>query len=86
MSTSSQTVNRRRASEIIGVSCGTLRNWACAKIKRGPAPIRLGTSRQSRTLYRLDEIERWRSDPVGYQPPQPSPASPRRRQKNESNR
>lgn len=82
MSTS-QTVNRRRASEIIGVSCGTLRNWACANPPRGPAPIRLGTSQQARAMYSLDEIERWKADPVGYKPPRPSP---RRRLKNERHR
>jgi hypothetical protein len=83
MNTTSPSVSRNRAAEIIGVSAGTLRNWACEKPPRGPAPIKIGASKQARTLYSLVEIERWRSDPTGYRP---QPSSPRRRQKNEGHR
>jgi hypothetical protein len=83
MNTTSPSVSRNRASEIIGVTAGTLRNWACQKPPRGPAPIKTGGSKQARVLYSLAEIERWRSDPTGYRP---QPSSPRCRQKNEGHR
>lgn len=62
----SQTVNRRAAAERIGVSPDTLRRWNVEG--RGPrVAAKLGTSQQARTLYRIDEIERWKRDPAGYE-------------------
>jgi hypothetical protein len=29
--------------------------------------VKLGSRQQSRTLYPLDEIDRWRRDPIGYE-------------------
>ena len=83
MNTTSHSVSRVRAAEIIGVSAGTLRNWASEKPPRGPAPIKIGASKQARTLYSVAEIERWRSDPTNYRP---QSASPRRTQRNERHR
>lgn len=61
-----KTVPRRIAADLIGVSHHTLRRWNVEG--RGPrVAAKLGTSQQARTLYRLDEIERWKRDPVGYE-------------------
>jgi hypothetical protein len=61
------TVTRARAAKILGIACGTLRNWASATPVRGPTPIKTGTTRQARTLYRLDELEAWQRDPAAYE-------------------
>ncbi len=61
-----KTVPRRIAADLIGVSPHTLRRWNVEG--RGPrVAAKLGTAQQARTLYRLDEIERWRRDPVAYE-------------------
>jgi hypothetical protein len=62
-----QTVTRRRASEITGIACGTLRNWASARPPRGPRCIKLGPDPRSRTLYPLAEIRSWLRDPADYE-------------------
>jgi hypothetical protein len=61
-----KTVTRRIAAEIIGIAPATLKKWAIEE--RGPAVhAKLGDQKQSRTLYAVKEIERWRRDPVGYE-------------------
>ena len=61
-----KTVTRQAAAEIIGISHNTLRRWNVEG--RGPrVAAKLGVSQQARTLYRLDEIERWKRDPVAYE-------------------
>jgi hypothetical protein len=61
-----KTVCRRIAAEMIGIAPATLKKWAIEE--RGPAVhAKLGDRQQSRTLYAVAEIERWRSDPVGYE-------------------
>jgi len=73
----SQTVNRRAAAERIGISPDTLRRWNVEG--RGPkVAAKLGTSQQARTLYRLDEIERWKRDPAGYEAKHRGPKHDRR--------
>jgi hypothetical protein len=62
-----QTVGRTTAAELIGIRPATLKAWAQQDPIRGPAFTKIGTSKQARTLYRLDEIERWRRDPVAYE-------------------
>jgi hypothetical protein len=65
-SSNTKTVSRRIAAEIIGIAPATLKKWAIEE--RGPAVhAKLGDSKQARTLYAVAEIERWRSDPVGYE-------------------
>lgn len=59
------TVSRRIASEITGLAPSTLKKLGTQG--RGPAFIKLGTSKQARTLYRVDEIENWKRDPVAYE-------------------
>lgn len=64
--TISQTVSRTQAAAIIGVKPDTMKHWAMQS--RGPMPAaKLGTQRQSRVLYELEEIERWRADPKRYE-------------------
>ena len=61
-----KTVTRRVAAEVIGIAPATLKKWNIEG--RGPAiHAKLGTSQQARTLYRIDEIERWKRDPAGYE-------------------
>ena len=60
------TVSRRIAASMIGIAPATLKKWAVEE--RGPAVhAKLGDRQQSRTLYAVKEIERWRRDPVGYE-------------------
>jgi hypothetical protein len=62
----SKTVSRRDAAAIIGIAPATLKKWASQQ--RGPrVAAKLGQAPQARTLYRLDEIERWKRDPVKYE-------------------
>lgn len=67
MHTTTPTVSRRQAAGIIGVSSDTLKDWARATPPRGPRCVKLGGNKQSRTLYPLNEIERWQRDPQGYE-------------------
>ena len=61
-----KTVTRRIAAEMIGIEPATLKKWRTQS--RGPAVhAKLGDQKQSRTLYAVKEIERWRRDPVGYE-------------------
>lgn len=61
-----KTVSRRDAAAIIGIAPSTLKKWASQH--RGPrVAAKVGTTQQARTLYRLDEIERWKRDPVKYE-------------------
>jgi hypothetical protein len=62
-----RTVPRPRAAEIIGVTAGTLRNWACGNPPRGPRPVKTTASRQGRTLYSVAEITAWQADPAAYE-------------------
>jgi len=62
---SEKTVSRRVASELTGLAPATLKKMAVQH--RGPAFIKLGTSKQARTLYRLADIEHWKRDPAGYE-------------------
>lgn len=72
----SPTVSRRVASELTGLAPSTLKKLGSEG--RGPAFIKLGTSQQARTLYRLDEIERWKRDPVAYERRHRGPKNDRR--------
>ncbi len=61
-----KTVARRIAADLIGISPNTLRRWNVEG--RGPrVAAKLGTAQQSRTLYSVTEIERWKRDPVAYE-------------------
>ena len=61
-----KTVARRIAADLIGISPNTLRRWNVEG--RGPrVAAKLGASQQSRTLYSVAEIERWKRDPVAYE-------------------
>jgi hypothetical protein len=74
-----RSVNRTTAAGIIGIKPATLKKWAIRE--RGPSFIRLGPEQQSRTLYSVAEIERWKRDPAGYRWP-----AAKRRTKNERHR
>jgi hypothetical protein len=60
-----QTVSRREASRLTGLSPATLKKMAGHH--RGPAFLKLGTSKQARVLYRLADLKRWQRDPAGYE-------------------
>jgi hypothetical protein len=74
-----ETVTRRDAARLTGLSPNTLKRWAVEG--RGPAFAKLGTAQQSRTLYSVAEIEQWKRDPAGYNWP-----AAKRRTKNERHR
>jgi hypothetical protein len=58
---------RKAAARYLGLSEVYLRDaWAAGV---GPRAVKLGTCRQSRVLYPLEELDRWRSDPLGYSTP-----------------
>jgi hypothetical protein len=72
-----KTVTRRVAAEMIGIAPATLKKWNIEG--RGPAiHAKLGHEQQSRTLYRIDEIERWRRDPAAYERRHRGPKNDRR--------
>lgn len=56
---------RPAAAKYLGLKESTLRDW-WASGDVGPAGVKLGTSRQSRVLYPIAELDRWRDDPLGY--------------------
>lgn len=45
------------AARLLGLSAKTLRQLRCDKA--GPRCLKLGTKKQSRTLYRRSDLERW---------------------------
>lgn len=60
-------LTRKDAATYLGVRPGFLRDaWAQGI---GPRAIKLGTKRQSRVLYAIEELDRWRSDPQSYDTP-----------------
>lgn len=63
----SPTVSRRHAARLCGVAADTLKDWARSTPPRGPACVKLGVSKQARTLYSIAEIEAWQRDPRGYE-------------------
>lgn len=56
---------RPAAAKYLGLKESTLRDW-WASGDVGPAGVKLGTSRQGRVYYPIAELDRWRSDPLGY--------------------
>ena len=70
-------VSRARAAEMIGRKPGTLRSWASQTPPRGPRTIKTGPSQQARTLYPVDEIRDWLSDPVASEAQRRPPNVPR---------
>jgi hypothetical protein len=60
-------LTRRDAARYLGLSETYLRDaWAQSV---GPRAVKLGTERQSRILYPVEELDRWRSDPLNYSTP-----------------
>ncbi|MFM7138169.1 MAG: helix-turn-helix transcriptional regulator [Planctomycetota bacterium] len=47
----------RQAAELVGLSAKTLRQLRCDRA--GPRCLKLGASRQARTVYRRSDLERW---------------------------
>jgi predicted DNA-binding transcriptional regulator AlpA len=45
------------AAAMLGLSQKTLREYRCDR--RGPRCFKLGTAKQSRTVYRRSDLERW---------------------------
>jgi predicted DNA-binding transcriptional regulator AlpA len=45
------------AARLVGLSAKTLRQLRCDK--SGPRCLKLGTKKQSRTVYRRSDLERW---------------------------
>jgi hypothetical protein len=72
-----KTVTRRDAAGIIGIKPATLKKWAIEG--RGPeVHAKLGDEQQSRTLYRLAEIQKWQRDPAAYERRHRGPSHGRR--------
>lgn len=60
-------LTRRDAARYLGLSeCYLREAWAAGT---GPKAIKLGERRQSRVLYPLEELDRWRRDPSRYDTP-----------------
>ena len=57
-------VSRDKAAEFLGLSPKTLATWATAGC--GPAFIKMSAGRSGAVRYRLSELEKFASDPVGY--------------------
>lgn len=58
-------LSRPDAARYLGISETTLRDW-WASGDKGPAAVKIGPSRQARVFYPVEELDRWRSDPLGY--------------------
>jgi len=56
---------RGAAAVYCGLKESTLRDWWAAG-DRGPAGVKIGSARQSRVFYPIEELDRWRADPLGY--------------------
>ena len=50
-------LSTRQAAELVGLSAKTLRQMRCER--SGPRCLKLGASRQARTVYRRSDLERW---------------------------
>jgi predicted DNA-binding transcriptional regulator AlpA len=68
-------LSRAEASALTGISCETLRRWYAEA--RGPATVKLGTSRQSRVRYPRAALLEWAQDPTGFTKPARQPGVPR---------
>lgn len=72
-----KTVTRRIAAEMIGVAPATVKKWNIEG--RGPViHAKLGHEQQSRTLYRIGDIEKWKRDPAAYERRNQGPKHDRR--------
>jgi hypothetical protein len=59
-------LSRTQAAKYLGLRPSSLRDlWAAGK---GPRAIKFGVERQSRIFYPLEELDRWRLDPLNYGP------------------
>lgn len=56
---------RPAAARYLGIKVSTLRDW-WADGGKGPSAVKVGTSRQARVFYPIEELDKWRSDPLGY--------------------
>ena len=52
-----QLLNTSQVAGLTGYSEKTLRNFLC--LREGPKAIKLGTTRQSRVVYRRSDVEAW---------------------------
>lgn len=52
-----QLLTTRQAADLLGMSAKTLRTLRCDRA--GPRCLKMGTSKQARTLYRRSDLERW---------------------------
>jgi len=60
-------LTRKAAARYLGLSEVYLREaWAAGV---GPRAVKLGVERQSRVLYPIEELDRWRADPLNYSTP-----------------
>jgi len=50
-------LNTREAAALVGLTPKTLRQMRCER--SGPRCLKLGMSRQARTVYRRSDLERW---------------------------
>jgi hypothetical protein len=60
-------LSRVQAARYLGLAPSSLRDlWAAGK---GPKAIKFGHCRQSRIFYPVEELDRWRLDPLNYSTP-----------------
>ena len=58
-------LDRRRAAARLGIAERTLKAWQLAR--RGPAPVKFGTCRQSRVAWRSSDIDAFLADPAAFE-------------------
>lgn len=58
-------LDRRRAAARLGIAERTLKAWQLAR--RGPAPVKFGTCRQSRVAWRSSDIVAFLADPAAFE-------------------
>jgi len=58
-------LNRQRTAAALGISTHGLKRMMAAG--RGPAPVKMGEARQSRTFWERAEIDRYLRNPAAYE-------------------
>jgi|688.fasta_scaffold1198102_2 hypothetical protein len=59
-------VSRKRAADLLCMKPATLRAWAALTPPKGPPFVKMGGNKQSRTYYRLSDIERFAANPQEF--------------------
>lgn len=65
-------LDRERTAARLGISVHTLKRWGTAGT--GPTPIKMGGTKQARTFWPLEEIEKFLANPAAYEAAKLGPA------------